>query len=269
MVYQWKGFDDWHEHTRKCRESAAVRCSDNIYEQMRVRIVRVVREVEYCIEDAAEILGISENTVRKYLRFVPFEHLMRDPSQENRFDWRSMTGEKWTKLLRKHPQFITKLPKDRWFRRLNEVDVLIAQPQLGPYFDLSIYNEAEAGYYWQELLSSRPEFADQCDFSVITGRNAAYLLEKQPQFFDRIPLETLWAYHWTEIFRWQPQLEKKMLAKPHSEWPFNFWVHALQNHPELEPEFDGWDKIEDMDIPDFKCNQPEMYKRHWPEKKEK
>ena len=50
MVYQWKGFDDWHEHTRKCRESAAVRCSDNIYEQMRIRIVRVVREEEYCIE---------------------------------------------------------------------------------------------------------------------------------------------------------------------------------------------------------------------------
>ena len=43
---------------------------------------------------------------------------------------------------------------------------------------------------------------------------------------------------------------------------------ALQNHPELEPEFDGWDKIEDMDIPDFKRTQPEMYKRHWPEKTE-
>lgn len=269
MAYQGKSCKDWREHTRKCRESAAVRCSDNIYEQMRIRIVRVVREEEYCIELAAEKLGISENTVRKYLRFVPFEHLMRDPSLEDRFDWRSMTAEKWTKLLRKHPQFITKLPKDRWFRRLNEVDVLIAQPQLGPYFDLSIYNEAEAGYYWQELLSSRPEFADQCDFSVITGRNASYLLEKQPQFFDRIPLETLWAYHWTEIFRWQPQLEKKMLAKPHSEWPFNFWVHALQYHPELEPEFDGWDKIEDQDIPDFKRTQPEMYKRHWPEKEEK
>ena len=112
MAYQWKGFDDWSEHKRKCRESAAVRCSDNIYEQMRVRIVRVVREEEYCIELAAEKLGISENTVRKYLRFVPFEHLMRDSSLENRFDWRSMTGEKWTKLLRKHPQFVTRLPKD-------------------------------------------------------------------------------------------------------------------------------------------------------------
>ena len=53
MAYQWKGFDDWHEHSRKCRESAAVRCSDNIYEQMRVRIIRVVREEEYCIELAA------------------------------------------------------------------------------------------------------------------------------------------------------------------------------------------------------------------------
>ena len=268
MAYQWKGFDDWNEHKRKCRESAAVRCSDNIYEQMRVRIVRVVREEEYCIELAAEKLGISENTVRKYLRFVPFEHLMRDPSLENRFDWRSMTGEKWTKLLRKHPQFITRLPKDILGCR-DEMEILIAQPQLGSYFDLSEWNRLELGFNWAELLSSRPQFADQCDFSVVTARAAADLLEKQPQFFDRIPLETLWAYHWTEIFRWQPQLEKKMLEKPHSEWPFNFWVHALQYHPELEAEFDGWDKIEDQDIPDFKRTQPEMYKRHWPEKKEK
>ena len=268
MAYQWKGFDDWSEHTRKCRESAAVRCSDNIYEQMRVRIVRVVREEEYCIELAAEKLGISENTVRKYLRFVPFEHLMRDPSLEDRFDWRSMTAEKWTKLLRKHPKFITRLPKEILYCH-DERDILIAQPQLGSYFDLSEWNRLELDFAWADLLSSRPQFADQCDFSVVTARAAANLLERQPQFFDRIPLETLWAYHWTELFRWQPQLEKKMLARLHSEWPFNFWVHALQYHPELEAEFDGWDKIEDQDIPAFKCNQPEMYKRHWPEKKEK
>ena len=192
---------------------------------------------------------------------------MRDPSLEDRFDWRSMTAEKWTKLLRKHPQFITRLPKDILGCH-DERDILIAQPQLGPYFDLSEWNRLELDFAWADLLSSRPQFADQCDFSIVTARAAANLLERQPQFFDRIPLETLWAYHWTELFERQPQLEKKMLAKPHSEWPFNFWVHALQYHPELEPEFDDWDKIEDQDIPDFKRTQPEMYKRHWPEKEE-
>ena len=64
MAYQWKGVRDWREHLLKCRESAAVNCSDNLYEQMRVRIVRVAREEEYCIELAAKKLGISENTVR-------------------------------------------------------------------------------------------------------------------------------------------------------------------------------------------------------------
>ena len=44
---------------------------------------------------------------------------------------------------------------------------------------------------------------------------------------------------------------------------------GVQYHPELEAEFDGWDKIEDQDIPDFKRTQPEMYKRHWPEREEK
>ena len=83
---------------------------------------------------------------------------MRDPSLENRFDWRSMTGKKWTKLLRKHPQFITRLPKDRWFSDLDELKILLARPQLGPYFDLSRWNRWKMGFNWEELLSYRPEF---------------------------------------------------------------------------------------------------------------
>ena len=147
MAYQWKGVRDWREHRRKCRESAAVNCSDNLYEQMRVRIVRVAREEEYRIELVAERLGISENTVRKYLKFVPFEHLMRDPSLEKRFDWRGMTGKKWTKLLRKHPQFITRLPKGILSCR-DELKILLARPQLEPYFDLSRWNRCEMGFNW-------------------------------------------------------------------------------------------------------------------------
>ena len=46
------------EHQRKCREIAATKCTDNIYEQIRVRIVRVMREHGY-IEFAAEDLGVS------------------------------------------------------------------------------------------------------------------------------------------------------------------------------------------------------------------
>ena len=48
---------------------------------------------------------------------------------------------------------------------------------------------------------------------------------------------------------------------------FLFLQNFSYNTPELESEFDGWDKIDDMDIPDFKRTQPEMYARHWPEKK--
>ena len=251
---------EWH---KKLRSIEANR-TDNIYELTRMRIVRVMRECED-VSYAAEELGCSRATVRRYMNFVPFEHLMRDPSLENRFDWRSMTAEKWGELLRKHPEFITRLPKKR-FPSLEVADILIAQPQLAPYFDLSEWNRLELVYCWVELLTFRPEFADQCDFSIVTARWATDLLAAQPQFFDRIPLETLRAYHWTELFMLRPQLEQKMLEKPHSEWPFNFWVHALQYHPELESEFDGWDKIEDEDVPDLKRKQPEMYARHWPEK---
>ena len=251
---------------RKNRRSITANRTDNIYELTRMRIVRVMREYEGEVEWAGEKLGCSRSTVRRYMNFVPFEHLMRDPSLESRFDWRSMTDIKWEKLLRKHPCFISRLPKKLFLSCMGVAYILIAQPQLAPYFDLSKWNRLKSAVCWERLLSHRPEFADQCDFSVVTARAAAYLLEAQPQFFDRIPLETLWAYHWTELFERQPQLEKKMLEKPHSEWPFNFWVHALQYHPELESEFDGWDKIEEDDIPDFKRTQPEMYARHWPER---
>ncbi len=70
MAYQDKGLRDLMEHNLKCRESAAVKCSDNIYEQIRVRIVRVMREYED-VSYAAEKLGISGKTVRRYMRFIP------------------------------------------------------------------------------------------------------------------------------------------------------------------------------------------------------
>ena len=249
------------EHQRKCREFAATKCSDNIYEQIRVRIVRVMREHGY-IEFAAEDLGVSVSTIRRYLRFVPFEHLMRDPSLENRFDWRSMTNRKWVKLLRKHPDMIRHLKKNHTFGGLEVLDILLDRPELASHFNLSEWNRLGLEFFWSDLLVRHPEFAEQCDLSVVTARAAANLLMRHPQFFDRIRIDTLWPYHWTEIIDRQPQIEKIMEAKPHSEWPFNYWVHAVQFHPELEDEFDGWDKIEWADAEDFKWRQPEMYQRH-------
>ena len=249
------------EHQRKCREIAATKCSDNIYEQIRVRIVRVMREHGY-IEFAAEDLGVSVSTIRRYMRFVPFEHLMRDPSLENRFDWRSMTNRKWVKLLRKHPDMIRHLKKNHTLGGLEVLDILLDRPELASHFDLSEWNRLGFEFFWSDLLVRHPEFAEQCDLSVVTARAAANLLMRHPQFFDRIRIDTLWPYHWTEIIDRQPQIEEIMNAKPHSEWPFNYWVHAVQFHPELEDEFDGWDKIEWADAADFKWRQPEMYQRH-------
>lgn len=54
----------------------------------------------------------------------------------------------------------------------------------------------------------------------------------------------------------------KMTAKPHSEWPFNYWVHALMFRPELEPEFHDWDKISYADAREFEKCQPEIFQRH-------
>ena len=254
-------YRDSLERGKRCREIAATKCTDNIYEQIRVRIVRVMREHEN-VEWAAEELGVSESTVRRYMRFVPFEHLMRDPSLENRFDWRSMTNRKWVKLLRKHPEMIRHLKKSHTLGGWEVLDILLDRPELASHFDLSEWNRLGLDFYWSHLLVRHPEFAEQCDLSIVTARAAADLLMRHPQFFDRIRIETLWPYHWTAIIHCQPQIEKIMEAKPHSEWPFNYWVHAVQFHPELEAEFDGWDKIEWADAEDIKRRQPEMYQRH-------
>ena len=249
------------KHTQHCRKTAAVKCSDNIYEQIRVRIVRVMRESEY-VDLAARHLGVSATTVRKYLRFVPFEHLLRNPALADRFDWRSMTSEKWVRLLRKHPQFIERLPKGLLYK-VGEKDILIAQPQLVRYFDLRDWNLLEMDFCWSDLLQHRPELAVHCDFSVITGLAAKYLLCTQPQFFDRIRIETLLPYHWDTLLNRQPHLKKKMNAMPHADWPFNYWVYALQVQPELESEFTQWDRIDPVDVLDIKTRQPAMYRRHW------
>ena len=54
-----------------------------------------------------------------------------------------------------------------------------------------------------------------------------------------------------------------MNAMPHADWPFNYWVYALQVQPELESEFTQWDRIDPVDVLDIKTRQPAMYRRHW------
>ena len=262
MANQRKNQMDVWARRAMCRIEAAIHCTDNIYEQIRVRVVRVMREYK-SVPWAAEILGMSEKTVRRYLNFVPFEHLMHDPSLEKRFDWRSMTDEKWTRLLQRHPQFISRLPRNRdSLSAKNTCAILIKQPQLASRFDLDEWNRLELDITWAELLIHHPEFFKSCDFSMFSGYAAKILLCKKPFFFNRIRIETLEPYHWTECIERQPVIAEKMDALPRNKWPFNYWVHYIQFRPEAEAEFSGWNKIESADLEDLKRRQPEMYARH-------
>lgn len=263
MPCQWKGYREWREHKTQCRLSQAECLSDNLYERIRAHVVRVVREYEGDIVAAARKLGCSEATVRRYMKLAPFEHLMRNPALEDCFDWRSMTPGKWRRLLSKHPGMISHLPKQNPLYCRDVCDILRKQPQLASYFDLQQWNRLELGGCWAELLEKRPEFAPACDFSVITGLAAKYLLSVQPQFFDRIALETLLPYHWEFILRKQPQLLNKLEKRSRQEWPFNFKVFYLRIHPEFEYEFQEWEKIDWMDLADIQRDQPELYARHY------
>ena len=250
------------EHRRKCRIAQAEKLPHNLYERMRCHIVRVVQEQGGHISGAAKELGCSESTVRRYLKFISFEKLLRAPELEERFDWRSMTRNRWEKLLKNHPAFISRLPGKNNLTAINELEIILCQPQLAVHFDLQKWNDLELEFCWSRLLQIHPEFASQCNFAMITALAAKDLLSKQPQFFDRIRIETLWPYHWQELLERQPQIGEKMEMLPSGDWPFNFKVCYLRNHPEFEPEFNEWDKIAEEDWLDIRRDQPGVWERH-------
>ncbi len=261
MSREWNGHQEWQEHTTKCKISQAEKLPNNLYARRRAHIVRLVREFQGNVSFAAWELGCSEATVRKYLNFVPFEHLMRNPALDKCFDWRSLSRRQWRKLLLKHPLFISRAPKEllRYSRLL---DVVIAHPETAPYFNLERLNEYPETF--ARLLSERPEFAVYCkDFSIFEEYSLKELLSCNPQYFECTRIETLWPYHWDYIIHRHPEILTKMEAKPHTEWPFNFQVYYLRNHPEFEAEFTGWEKIDEADWSDLKREQPEMYIRRY------
>ncbi len=261
MTREWKGIREWKEHKKNCRVKQAVRLPDNLYARMRAHIVRIVRESDGDVRWAARILGCSEKTVRKYLNFVPFEHLMRNPELADRFDWRSLDDSHWRRLLLKHPHFISRTPKDL-LRHVRLLDVVIAHPETAPYFNLERLNEYPDTF--ARVLSKRPEFAVYCkDFSIFEAYSLKELLCYNPQYFECTRIETLRPYHWDCMLRRHPEILTKMEAKTHTEWPFNFQVYYLRSHPEFESEFTGWDKIEDADRCDLKRDQPQLYARHF------
>ena len=92
------------EFNKRCRRVAALR-TDNIYELTRVRIVRVMRECEGNVQLSAEKSGCSPGTIRRYMNFVPFEHLLNNPALADRFDWRTMDSRRWKKIAAQTPGF--------------------------------------------------------------------------------------------------------------------------------------------------------------------
>ncbi|MDD7750133.1 MAG: hypothetical protein PUK77_00320 [bacterium] len=243
---------------------------DNIYELKRTRILRVVREHGGNLVFAAERLGCSVGTVRRSLRFVAFEHLLKDPSLADRFDWRTMTRRKWRRLLIRRPEFISRLPKrpdgDVLYSR-DVAEILSRRPELAPHFDLNSWNELNLDFCWSKLLSHRPEFAALCDFAAWEEGGAVRdLLCCQPQFFDSARLELLLPYHWDILLRHQPHLSRRMEARAQREWPFGYRVYHLLHHPEDEAEFTEWDRVEEEDRLDFRREQPGIYVRHFAQK---
>ena len=110
MTHEWKGIYDWEAYKAEFRLKEE-NFPANIYLHIHAHIKRIYRENMNHVYCAARELGCSENTVRKYLRFVTLRQLKANSSLADRFDWRTLDVDAWKRLLRKHPQFRNRVPR--------------------------------------------------------------------------------------------------------------------------------------------------------------
>ncbi|MFA6930263.1 MAG: hypothetical protein WCT05_08050 [Lentisphaeria bacterium] len=239
----------------------------NLYANIRAYVIRMLRKHKGDLAATAKELRCSIAFVRKQSKLACYEQLMKNPALSKHFVWRSLTPKQWTHLLVRHPQFISHLPKNYFLYSKYIAKILIAHPELSWRFDLSKLSMAPEVFV--DLLAKRPEFAGYCDFSKFDTCSARFLLEKCPQYFDRIRIESVLGYQWDLIFCRQPQLEARFATMPPEEWPINYWSRYLRLHPEAETEFTRWDEIDKNDLDFLQKEQPELYARHYSQTKNK
>lgn len=156
--------------------------------------------------------------------------------------WNALSTDDWSKLLPDNPEFASHCPWNRldgdaWFWILKE------QPQFADRCPWSRLKPC----YWPLLLLSHPEFADHCPWPELTPTDWALLLADHPQFADKCDWSKMRAEgkrplsdFWVHLFKAQPQFLDRIDL---DSLDIDSCVLLLAHLPESAARFTRWDEI--------------------------
>ena len=164
-------------------------------------------------------------------------------------DLLTLSSDEMCDILKQHPEYVEVLkPRLKFIRELEIAKILIMQPQLINYFDISRIT----GSYISMIIADQPELIDRFDLSKVMNAdkisndaedvslNIARIVSKQPQLVDKFDLTKVKGWHIYNILVEQPQLIDRFdLSKVKIG---NKEVKRLLFHqPQLKPYFENLD----------------------------
>jgi hypothetical protein len=105
--------------------------------------------------------------------------LRKFPQYEPKIDWSKMKNTWLVQVLIEQPHFSDRIDFSKLDAR-SFADLLAKSPNYSDKFDLKLLNTAENAQFWFRILEKQPQFATQCDWTLINDYQKKKLLELHP-----------------------------------------------------------------------------------------
>lgn len=101
------------------------------------------------------------------------------PHLEPKLDWSKLKNNSLMMVLIDQPQFFSKVD----FNKMNENtlrDLIKMKPEYDEYVDFNRFNTPEKSFLWVEILNKQPQFAEKCDWTLLSDDQKSQLLARNP-----------------------------------------------------------------------------------------
>jgi hypothetical protein len=105
--------------------------------------------------------------------------LRKFPEHESKIDWNKLNNTWLVHVLIDQPQFTDKADFSKIDIR-SSADLISKRPELSKHFDITKFNTPENAQHWYKILEKQPQFANQCDWSLISDYQKNKLKEIHP-----------------------------------------------------------------------------------------
>ncbi len=105
------------------------------------------------------------------------------PQYEPHVDWSKLKNNYLVMVLNDQPQFVSKVD----FTKINErflSELIAKKPEYADHVDFNRFNTPENAGFWVVILSKQPQFADKCNWSLISEDDKTILKTKYPDIAD-------------------------------------------------------------------------------------